>query len=71
MKVKIQHQMQPREIVALRHEQVEEEIQNFLLAVDSYPNRVVKEPGVTFQQHLSSFFASASRDRRDIPSRRQ
>jgi hypothetical protein len=37
---------------------VEEEIQNFLRAVDSYPARVAKEPRVTFREHLSSISAA-------------
>jgi hypothetical protein len=37
---------------------VETEIQDFLQAVNSYPARVAKEPGVTFWQHLSSISAA-------------
>jgi hypothetical protein len=51
MKRKMHWQVQPRE-------QVHEEIQNFLHALDSYPARVAKEPRINFQQHLSSFFAA-------------
>lgn len=54
--------------------EVEEEIQHFLQAVKSYPSRVAKEPGITFQQHLSSIFApgddKADADRRYARSRR-
>jgi len=73
---------QPRESVAPRsgpvplvRAQVREEIQSFLQALDSYPARVAKEPGVSFQQHLCSLFAAArddrSDDRRDARLRRQ
>jgi hypothetical protein len=68
MKPKMFYQMQPREVVPLRSEQVQEEIQSFLEAVDSYPARVAKEPSVSFHQHLGSIFA-ARNDRRDRPRR--
>jgi hypothetical protein len=64
MKPKKQLRVQPREIVPPRsadghiiHDEVEEEIQNFLRAVNSYPARVAKEPGVSFHQHLRSISA--------------
>ena len=55
--------------------EVNEEIQSFLRAVNSYPARVAKEPQISFQQHLSSIFAARSDDmkgddRRDRNSRR-
>jgi hypothetical protein len=68
MKPKVFDSDQPREVVPLRSEQVQEEIQSFLQAVDSYPARVAKEPSVSFHQHLSSIFA-ARNDRRDRPRR--
>ena len=68
MRPKVIDQIQPREVVHLRSEQVEEEIQSFLEAVDSYPARAAKEPGVSFHQHLCSIFA-ARNDRRDQPRR--
>ena len=70
MKPKMHQQIQPREIAAPHSAQIriqgeaQEEIQNFLRAVDSYPARVAKEPRVTFQQHLCSIFA-ARNDRND------
>src|ERR1700683_2693550 len=81
MKPKMQPQVQPWEIAPPRSAdghiipvEVEEEIQNFLHAVNSYPSRVAKEPGVTFQQHLSSIFAPGKdrpeADRRDSRPRR-
>jgi hypothetical protein len=64
MKPKMHQQIQPREIATLHGVQlqgeVQEEIRNFLRAVDSYPARVSKEPRVTFQQHLCSIFAGRS-----------
>ena len=75
----MQHQVQPREIAPPRGAQVrivqgevEEEIQDFLQAVNSYPARVAKEPRLSFQQHLSSIFAARNdeHDRRDRSPRR-
>jgi hypothetical protein len=68
MKPKMQEQIELPEIAAAHSTQfqvhvqreVQEEIQNFLRAVDSYPARVAKEPSVTFQQHLGSIFAASS-----------
>ena len=53
------HHVQPREGEPLRNEQASEEIQKFLRALDSYPDHVAKEPGVSFRQHLSSLFKTA------------
>jgi hypothetical protein len=73
MKRKMHYQVQPSEIVPPRGEQVHEEIQNFLHALDSYPARVAKEPRINFQKHLSSIFAArdeSDRDRRSQRTRR-
>ena len=58
--------VQPREMVTPRsgpihivRGQVQEEIENFLQALNSYPARVAKDPGITFHQHLCSFFRGA------------
>jgi hypothetical protein len=75
MKPKMQHQAQPRDIAPSRGAQiriiqgnVEEEIRDFLQAVNSYSARVVKEPRVSFQQHLSSIFAA--RNSEDVSEHR-
>ena len=69
---------QPREIAPpssarLRgiHGEVEAEIRNFLQAVNSYADRVAKEPRVSFQQHLCSIFAARNNqhNRRNSRSR--
>ena len=65
MKRKMQHQIQPWESSASPSCRAEEEINSFLLAVDSYPERVAKEPGISFQQHFSSIFEAALHDRGD------
>lgn len=57
----MQHHVQPRESVLHRNEQVSEEIEKFFRAVDSYPDRVAKEPSISFRRHLCSLFAT-SRD---------
>ncbi len=71
MKAKMQQQVQPAEItpplsaqVRIAKRKVEEEIQNFLEAVDSYPAHVAKDPGISFQQHLGNIVA-ARKDKRD------
>jgi len=56
MKSKMQHYVQPHESVLHCNEQASEEIQKFLRAVDSYPDRVAKEPGLSFRRHLANFF---------------
>jgi hypothetical protein len=63
----MQGQIQPT-IVPARSVQVQQEIQNFLQALDSYPARVAREPRVTFHQHLCSMFA-ATLDSRRSPRR--
>jgi hypothetical protein len=59
--------VQPREIVLPRNQQarVQQEIRNFLQALNSYPARVAKEPHVSFQQHLCSIFAARHDNRND------
>ena len=57
----MQRSSQPCESAPPTNRQVREEIQNFLRAVDSYPDRVRREPTVTFRQHLSSFIAAVDR----------
>jgi hypothetical protein len=49
---------------------VEEEIQDFLQALNSYPARVAKEPRVSFQQHLSSIFAGRNYNDSETDDRR-
>jgi len=50
--------IQPRESASSRNEQTQQEIQNFLLAVRSYPDHAAKDPGLTFRQHLCSVLAT-------------
>jgi hypothetical protein len=53
----MQRHVQPRGSAQPSSEQVQGEIQNFLRAIDSYPDRFAKQPGVSFQRHLCSFFS--------------
>jgi hypothetical protein len=79
MKAKMHNQVQPLEIAPPRSAHVhfaqgdvQEEIRNFLRAVDSYAARVAKEPRVTFRQHLCSISAGRNEEglTRDRRSRR-
>jgi hypothetical protein len=40
-------------------EQVRFEIRSFLEALQSYPARATKEPGITFEQHLQGLVAAS------------
>lgn len=37
---------------------VQQEVDNFLRAISSYPDRFARDPGVSFEQHLGSIVAS-------------
>jgi hypothetical protein len=55
---------QPREtveasIVEPCNEQVLMEVQSFLQALASYPDRFAKEPKISFEQHLGSLVAAS------------
>jgi hypothetical protein len=47
------------------NEQVRREMQCFLLALQSYPERFLKDPGISFEQHCSELVS-----RTKIESRR-
>jgi hypothetical protein len=65
MKSKMRRHAQPRERAHLRNEEARREIVDFLKAIDSYPARAVKDPRLSFQQHLCSIFStSPARSRR-------
>jgi len=42
------------------NEQVRREIQSFLRALHSYPDRFVKDPSISFEEHRSGFGRAAS-----------
>jgi hypothetical protein len=46
------------------NEQVRREIQIFLQALDSYPDRFAREPKITFEEHRSSLTEAGRNSRR-------
>jgi hypothetical protein len=56
--------IQVRESEMPTDEQVRTEIQSFLRALDSYPDRFARDPGVTFEEHRDSLVQTTSRLRR-------
>ena len=46
------------------NEQVRREIQSFLQALDSYPERFANNPGITFEQHCTGLVATAKAEPR-------
>lgn len=46
------------------NEQVRREIQSFLQALNSYPDRVAQNPGVTFEEHCSGTVRTAKTEPR-------
>jgi hypothetical protein len=44
---------------AVRERDVQQEIDSFLRALSSYPDRFAREPYLSFQQHLSSIVTAA------------
>jgi len=51
-----------RRHVSHRNRRAFEEIREFLRAVESYPERVAKEPTITFRRHLSRLIAAPEDD---------
>ena len=47
------------EVQVSNNEQVLAEMQSFLLALNSYPDRFAREPQITFEQHRSSLVPPA------------
>jgi hypothetical protein len=44
---------------AVREQEAQEEIDSFLRALSSYPDRFARQPYLSFQQHLSSIVTAA------------
>jgi hypothetical protein len=42
----------------IRRQEVQQEIDNYLLALSSYPERFADDPYVSFEQHLYSMMAA-------------
>jgi len=47
---------------AARERDVQQEIDSFVRALSSYPDRFAREPYLSFQQHLSSIVTAAQAD---------
>jgi hypothetical protein len=62
MRQKKQRHAQPREDVLECNQLASEEFQKFILAIESYPERFAKEPGISFRRHLSRFTTSRNKD---------
>ena len=56
MKAKSRPHVQPLESRDERSARAMAEIEKFLRAVESYPNRVAEDPDLTFRQHLANLF---------------
>jgi hypothetical protein len=48
-----------------RESEVQQEIDSFLRAIRSYPDRFAREPYLSFQQHLSSIVTTTHSPRAD------
>jgi len=57
MKGRVNH-VQPREDATPTNERARLEIDNFLRALGSYPDRFAKEPDLSFEQHLCRFLTT-------------
>jgi len=55
------HHVQPRESFYWDNAQVRVEIQHYLQALASYPDRFARNPDITFKKHLYSLVAAARR----------
>jgi len=58
MKIKRHHATDLRVSDVERENEVQREIDSFLRAVNSYPDRFAREPYLSFQQHLSNIVTS-------------
>jgi hypothetical protein len=58
MKSKKHHAIDPS-VADAREREAQKEIDSFLRALNSYPDRFAREPYLSFQQHLSSIVTAA------------
>jgi hypothetical protein len=70
MKIKRHDATDLRVSDAAREHEVQQEIDSFLRALSSYPDRFAREPYLSFQQHLSSIGTTEQPSRTDEDSRR-
>jgi hypothetical protein len=59
MKAKRHHATDLTVSDAVREHEAQQEIDSFLRALNSYPDRFAREPYLSFQQHLSSIVTAA------------
>ncbi|HVI10875.1 MAG TPA: hypothetical protein VND65_21500 [Candidatus Binatia bacterium] len=64
----MRQQVQLGETAVPPNQRAEAEIRSFLRALQSYPARAAKEPGVSFEQHLATFFNSPTGAGRSTPA---
>jgi hypothetical protein len=69
MKMKRHHATDLRVSDPERENEVQREIDGFLRAVNSYPDRFAREPYLSFEQHLSNVVTAEPPPRRDEDSR--
>jgi hypothetical protein len=69
MKIKRHHATDLRVSDAERQNEVQREIDGFLRAVNSYPDRFAREPYLSFQQHFSNVVTAEPPPRKDEDSR--
>jgi hypothetical protein len=55
MKTSQHRSVTPATLRAARGKRSQPEIENYLKALSSYPDRVVRDPELSFEQHLCSF----------------
>jgi hypothetical protein len=65
MKIKRHHATDLPVSDATREHEVQQEIDSFLRALSSYPDRFAREPSLSFQQHLSSIGTTVRPPRTD------
>jgi hypothetical protein len=63
MRWKKQRHAQPRADVLESNRLASEALQQFIRAIESYPERFAKEPGISFRRHLSSLFTASRKDK--------
>jgi len=59
MKTKRHHPGDLAKANSTREHEAQQEIDRFLRALSSYPDRFAREPDLSFQQHLSSIVTAA------------
>jgi hypothetical protein len=69
MKIKRHHATDLRVSGAERENEVQREIDGFLRAVNSYPDRFAREPYLSFEQHFFNLVTAEPPPRKDEDSR--